>query len=91
MVVVDWFSKMAHFIPTKEGAMAQETRKLFFTHVFKHHGLPKDIVLNQNPKFTSKFWWALWKRMGSELKMNISFQLQRIDKLRKWTWLSNNS
>jgi len=74
MVVVDRFSKMAHFIPTKENAMAQETRRLFFTHVFKHYGLPKDIASDRDPKFTSKFWRALWKCMGSELKMNISFR-----------------
>jgi hypothetical protein len=42
MVVVDQFNKMAHFIPTKENATAQETGWLFFTHVFKHRGLPKD-------------------------------------------------
>jgi hypothetical protein len=46
MVVVDQFSKMAHFIPTKDSATAQNTRRLFFTQVFKHHGLPKDIVLD---------------------------------------------
>jgi hypothetical protein len=73
MVVVDQFSKMAHFIPTKDSAMAQETGRLLFTHVFKHHGLPRDIVSDRNPKFTSKFWRALWKRMGSELKMNTTF------------------
>jgi hypothetical protein len=44
MVVVDRFNKMAHFIPTKDSASAQETGRLFFTHVFKHHGLPKDII-----------------------------------------------
>jgi hypothetical protein len=55
MVMMDRFSKMAHFIPTKDNAIAQETGRLFFMHVFKHHGLPKDIVLDQNPKFTSKF------------------------------------
>jgi hypothetical protein len=44
MVVVDRFSKMAHFIPTKDSATTQETRRLFFTHVFEHHGLPKDII-----------------------------------------------
>jgi hypothetical protein len=43
MVVMDRFNKMAHFIPTKDEATAQETSRLFFTHVFKHHGLPKDI------------------------------------------------
>jgi hypothetical protein len=46
MVVVDRFSKMAHFISSKETATAQETRRLLFTHMFKHHGLPKDIVLD---------------------------------------------
>jgi hypothetical protein len=39
MVVVDRFNKMAHFIFTKESATAQEMERLFFTHVFKHHGL----------------------------------------------------
>jgi transposase InsO family protein len=73
MVVMDWFNKMAHFIPTKDSAMTQEIGRLFFTHMFKHHGLPKDIVSDQDPKFTSKFWRALWKRMGLELKMSISF------------------
>jgi hypothetical protein len=46
MVVVDQFNKMAHSIPTKETATIQEMGRLFFTHVFKHHGLPKDIVLD---------------------------------------------
>jgi hypothetical protein len=41
MVVVDRFNKMAHFIPTKDSAMAQETGRLFFTHVFKHHDLSR--------------------------------------------------
>ncbi len=76
MVVVDRFSKMAHFIPTKDEATAQETGRLFFSHIFKHHGLPKDIVSDRDPKFTSKFWRALWKRMGSELKMSTSFRPQ---------------
>jgi len=70
MVVVDRFNKMTHFIPTKESVTTQKTGRLFFTHMFKHHGLPKDIVSDQDPKFTSKFWRALWKHMGSELKMS---------------------
>ncbi len=56
--------------------MAQETKRLFFMHVFKHHGLPKDIVLDRDPKFTNKFWRALWKRMGSEFKMSTTFRPQ---------------
>jgi hypothetical protein len=73
MVVVDRLNKMAHFILTKESATAQEMERLFFTHVFKHHGLPEDIVSYRNPKFTSKFWQTLWKCMGSKFKMSTSF------------------
>ncbi len=50
MVVVDQFSKMAHFIPTKDEATTQETGRLFFPHIFKHHGFLKDIVSNRNSK-----------------------------------------
>ncbi len=60
----------------KDEATAQETGRLFFSHIFKHHGLPKDIVSDRDPKFTSKFWRALWKRMGLELKMSTSFRPQ---------------
>ncbi len=67
---------MGHFIFTKENATPQETGRLLFTNVFKHHSLPKDIVSDQDPKFTIKFWRALWKRMGLELKMSTSFRLQ---------------
>jgi hypothetical protein len=59
MVVVDQFSKMAQLIPTKDEATTQKIGRLFFTHVFKHHGLPKDIVSDRDPKFTSKFCRAL--------------------------------
>jgi hypothetical protein len=76
MVVVDRFNKMAHFIPTKDEATTQEIGRLFFTHVFKHHGLPKDIVSDQDSKFTSKFWRALWKLMELKLKMSTSFHPQ---------------
>jgi hypothetical protein len=76
MVVVDQFCKMTHFIPTKESAIAPKTRRLFFVHVSKHHGLPKDIVLDRDPKFTNNFWRTLWKCMGSKFKMSTSFQPQ---------------
>jgi hypothetical protein len=45
-VVVDRFSKKTHFIPTKESAMIHEMGRLFFMHVFNHHGLSKDMMSN---------------------------------------------
>jgi hypothetical protein len=72
-MVVHWFNKMAHFIPIANILIAQETRILFFVNVFKHHGLVQIIISYRNPKFTSKFWWALLKRVELKLKMKKSF------------------
>src|SRR6202140_3967491 len=45
---------MAHFIPTTVQVTAEETTHLYLRHVFKHHGLPLDIVSDRGPQFTSR-------------------------------------
>lgn len=69
MVVVDRYSKMAHFIPTKDIATATQTAQLFLDHIFRIHGLPNDFVSDQDSKFTSLFWKTLWTLLGTKLKM----------------------
>ena len=39
MVVIDRVSKMAHFVPTRDTATAQEVGRLYFDKVVKHHGM----------------------------------------------------
>jgi hypothetical protein len=56
LVVVDKFTKMAHFIPTTVSATAQDTAELVFDKIFCRHGLPKEIVSDRDTRFTSKFW-----------------------------------
>jgi hypothetical protein len=58
-VCVDRFTKMAHFIPTTTKVTAEETATLYLRHVFKHHGLPLDIVSDRGPQFTSRLMSAL--------------------------------
>ena len=56
MVVVDWLLKMAHFVPLCFGegrASTEFVAKLLFDHVFKLHGLPKEIVSDCDRRFTS--------------------------------------
>jgi hypothetical protein len=60
-VCVDRFTKMAHFIPTTVHVTAEETANLYLRHVFKHHGLPKDIVSDRGPQFVSRLTTALLK------------------------------
>ena len=53
-VCVDRFTKMAHFIPMTVQVTAEETAKLYLRHVFKHHGLPDNIVSDRGAQFTSR-------------------------------------
>ena len=73
MVVVDRVSKMAHFVPTRDTVTAQEVGRLYFDKVVKHHGMQKNIISDRDPKFTSRFWRALLKKLGMELKMRTTF------------------
>jgi transposase InsO family protein len=76
LVVVDVLSKMVHFIPTKTNATAPQMAKLFFDHIFRLHGLPKSIISNRDPKFTSGFWKTLFKTTGVKLAMSTAFHPQ---------------
>ena len=76
MVVVDRVSKMAHFVPSRDTATAQEVGRLYFDKVVKHHGMQKSIISNRDPKFTSRFWRALWKKLDTELKISTAFRPQ---------------
>jgi hypothetical protein len=70
LVVVDRFSKMAHFIPCTKTLSSNGLAILFLKNVFRIHGLPNNIVSDRGSIFVSQFWSALMKHL--KIRQNLS-------------------
>ena len=76
LVVVDYFSKMGHFIPTRTDATAEDTARLFWDNIIRFHGLPLNIVSDRDARFTSQFWQRLFDLHGTRVRLSTAFHPQ---------------
>jgi len=67
MVVVDWFSKMAHFIACHKCSDTTYIADLFFQEIMRLCGVPRTIILDRDTKFLSYFCRCLQRLMGTKL------------------------
>ena len=75
-VVVDRFSKYAHFIGLSHPYTALEVAQAYLDHVFKLHGWPHSIISDRDKVFLSDFWQALLSIQGSLLLMSTAYHPQ---------------
>ncbi|GKE74106.1 putative reverse transcriptase domain-containing protein [Tanacetum coccineum] len=72
-VIVDRLTKFAHFLPMRENDPMEKLMKLYMKEVVTRHGVPVSIISDRDGRFTSLFWQALHKALGTRLDMSTVY------------------
>ena len=76
---VDRLTKLTKLIPCTMGESqlsAPEVAKLFFNHVVRYYGVPRSVIHDRDPRFTSLFWKELWTLLGCKVSATTAYHPQ---------------
>ena len=74
-VMVDRFSRMAHFIPLKN-RQAENLAKAFVREIWRLHGLPLGVISDRDTVFTSKLWSQVMRLLDILQDMSTTYHPQ---------------
>jgi hypothetical protein len=75
-VFVDKLTKMVRLVACQETDGAQEVAKHFVDAVFRSHGVPKTLLTDRDPRFTSNLFREISKLLGVKQAMSTAFHPQ---------------
>ena len=64
------FSKYGHFLPLSHPFTALQVAQLYVDQVYRLHGLPKVLVTDRDPIFTSTLWQELCRLTNTTMNMS---------------------
>jgi hypothetical protein len=76
LVVVDWLTKMAIYLPYRKDVYSPELTSMFFEEVITKHGVPSNIVTDRGSQFTSRFWNRVCSHLSIDHRLFTSFHPQ---------------
>jgi hypothetical protein len=76
LIVVDRFSKYAHFIAPKHPFTVAHVGHVLLDQVVRLHVLLKSILNDMDKVFTSTLWTQLFKLLGTKLNLNMAHHPQ---------------
>lgn len=75
-VIVDKFTKTAHFLPIKATFTFDMLAKLYVDKIVSQYETLVSIVSDKDLRCTSKFWPSLQQALGTKLRFNTAFHPQ---------------
>ncbi|KAL0165899.1 hypothetical protein M9458_037743, partial [Cirrhinus mrigala] len=73
LVVIDHFSKACKLIPLPGLPTAMNTAQLLFSQIFRHFGIPEDIVSDRGTQFTSRVWREFFRLLGVSISLSSGY------------------
>ena len=80
-------SKATKFLPCNKTIDGQGVAHLYFKHLFPWFGIPKRIISDQDPRFTSHFAKAVCKATGIQQNISTAFHPHtdgQIERMNRW-------
>ena len=78
-VIVDWLTKVTHFLAVRMTFVLEEFCKFYIWEIVWLHGVLISIISDKDPRFMTHFWKSFQKAMGTQLMMSIAFHPQTDD------------
>ncbi|MBW0462077.1 hypothetical protein O181_001792 [Austropuccinia psidii MF-1] len=76
LIIADRFRKSVRCLPCNKEDTAMDTALLFWNNMISSCGVPKIIISNRDPKFTSEFWTHLYDMLGTKLALSTAYHPQ---------------
>ncbi|MBW0465170.1 hypothetical protein O181_004885 [Austropuccinia psidii MF-1] len=77
LIIVDRFSKSVRLLPCHKDNTEIDTELLFWNKKISTCGVPKIIISDRDPKFTSEFWTNFYDMLGTKLAFFTSYHPQK--------------
>ncbi|WVZ63974.1 LOW QUALITY PROTEIN: hypothetical protein U9M48_013561 [Paspalum notatum var. saurae] len=75
-VIIDRFTKSAHFIPMKTIYHAKTYAEIYIAKIVCLHGVPQTITSDRGSLFVSRFWEQLQTALGTNLIHSLAYHPQ---------------
>ena len=76
VVIVDQFTKMIRLKATTTNISSEGIAKIYRDDIWKLYGIPRKILSDRGPQFTSKFMEEFTKALGTKRQLSIAYHPQ---------------